>query len=63
MKKVLGCLTVALQYLNMAYSKVGEGVFIRKRSNRTRGNGFILKESTFRLDIRRKFFTWRVVRP
>jgi len=46
-----------------AYKKAREGFFRRACNDRTWGNGFKLKEGKFGLEIRKKFFTMRVVRP
>jgi len=37
-------------------------IFSRGYSNRSRGNGFMLKEGRFRVDIGNVFFTVRVVK-
>ena len=50
------------QYIKGAYKKDGETLFTMVYSDRTRGNGFKLKEGRIRLDIRKTFFTMRVVR-
>ena len=55
-------LVVAFQYLKRAYKRVGEGLFTKACGHKTKGNGFKLKERRFRLDVRKKFFTMRVVR-
>ena len=52
----------ACQYLKGTYRKAGEGQFIRAGSDRKRGNDLKLGEHRFRLDIRKEFFTVRVVR-
>ncbi|KAF1658026.1 hypothetical protein FQA23_0006236, partial [Aptenodytes patagonicus] len=55
-------LIAAFQYLKGAYKKDGGKLLSRACCDRTRGNGFKLKEGSFRLDIRKKFFTLRVVK-
>ncbi|KFM07084.1 hypothetical protein AS27_06930, partial [Aptenodytes forsteri] len=61
-RRLWGDLIGAFQYLKGAYKKAGEGLFARAYSDRTWVNGFKLKEGKFRVDIRKKFFTMRVVR-
>ena len=47
-RRLWGDLTAAFLYLKGAYKKAGEGLFTRACSDRTRGNGFKLKEGRFR---------------
>ena len=52
--RLRGHIIAAFQYLKGAYKKDGDKVFSRARCNRTRGNGFKLKEGRFRSDVRKK---------
>ena len=61
-RRLQGHLIVACQYLKGAHRKAGEGLFVRKCGDKTRNNDFKVKDSRFRLDIKKKFFTQRVVR-
>ncbi|KFM01112.1 hypothetical protein AS27_11518, partial [Aptenodytes forsteri] len=61
-RRLRGDLLAASQYLQEAYKKDGAKLFSRACCDRTRKNGFKLKGGRFRLDIRKKFFTLRVVK-
>jgi len=61
-RRLWGNLVAAFQYLKGPYNRAGERLFMRIWGNRTRGNGFKLKEGRLRPDIRKKFFAMRIVR-
>jgi len=61
-RRLQGDLTVAFHYLKGVYKQEGDKLFTWSDSNRTRENSFKLKERRLTLDVRRKFFTQRMVR-
>ena len=61
-RRLCGDLAAAMRYYEGALRKDGEGLLTRECSDKTTGNGFNLREGSFRLDTRKKFFPVRSVR-
>jgi len=57
-RRLWGDLIAAFQYLKGAYKQEESPLFERADNNRTRGNGLMLMEGRFRLDVEEVVRCW-----